>query len=229
MFRSLILLLASLSIAQAHNVFSTQVTWYREISRIIQKRCLTCHREGGAAFSLATFDEARPWAKAIKEEVLSRRMPPWQAVKGFGEFRDDRGLTQEEIETLSDWVEGGAPDGNEAYKPSDLKLATWQDPAVPKGAAELVVTANTKLEAATRVVAIRPKNMKAGSTFQMLAIRPDGTAEPLLWIYQYNPKFARTYYYKSTLSLPAGTRIEMSPPDAGSVTLYQKNPVNAKR
>ncbi len=69
-----------------------------------------------------TYDEARPWAKAIKEEVLERRMPPWEAVKGFGEFRDDRGLTQEEMETISGWVEGGAPEGEPKYLPALPKL-----------------------------------------------------------------------------------------------------------
>jgi mono/diheme cytochrome c family protein len=229
MLRKVTLLFASLAIAQAHNIFSTQVTWYREISRVLYKRCATCHREGGAAFSLMTFDEARPWAKAIKEEVLSRRMPPWQAVKGFGEFKDDRGLTEEEIELISDWVEGGAPDGNEANKPADPKPAAWLDPAVPKGTTEVIVSANTKLDAPTRVVGVRPKNVKAGATFQMLAVRPDGTVEPLLWIYQYNPKFARTYYYKSAPSLPAGTRIEISPSSAGAISLFEKNAVSAKR
>ena len=64
-----------------------------------------------------TYEEARPWAKAIKEEVLARRMPPWNAVKGFGDFKNDRGLTQEQIEMLADWVEGGAPEGDPAYLP----------------------------------------------------------------------------------------------------------------
>ncbi len=100
-----------LSVAQAHDIITTKITWTKEISRLVYKRCATCHREGGSSFSLMTYEEARPWAKAIKEEVLERRMPPWEAVKGFGEFRDDRGLTQEELETISSWVEGGAPEG----------------------------------------------------------------------------------------------------------------------
>ena len=61
--------------------------------------------------------EARPWAKAIQEEVLRRRMPPWNAVKGFGQFQDDRGLTQEELSLIAEWVDGGAPEGNPLYLP----------------------------------------------------------------------------------------------------------------
>ena len=98
----------------AHDVFSTKITWSREISRLVDKRCISCHREGGSSFALTTFEEARPWAKAIKEEVLERRMPPFAAVKGFGDIRDDQALTQDEIHLISDWVEGGSPEGDPA-------------------------------------------------------------------------------------------------------------------
>lgn len=90
----------------AHDIITTKVTFDREISRLLFDRCTSCHRDGGAAFSLATYDAARPWAKAIKEEVLERRMPPFGAVKGFADLRDDRSLTQEQLEIISDWVEG---------------------------------------------------------------------------------------------------------------------------
>jgi len=225
MFRAVALLTLSLGIAQAHDVITTKITWSKEISRLFFKRCASCHREGGAAFSLMTYEEARPWAKAIKEETLERRMPPWNAVKGFGEFKDDRGLTQEEIELISNWVEGGAPEGDPKHLPPAPHPATWQDPAVPAGTAEVVVTSETKLESAARVVAVRAKNLKPGVSAQVVAVRPDGTVEPLLWIYKYDPKFKRTYYYRAPLALPAGTRVEMTPPSAGTLALFTKNPV----
>src|SRR3954463_12596141 len=81
--------------ATAHNV-GNAITWNREISRIIYQRCASCHREGGASFSLMKYQEVQPRAVAIKEAVLSRQMPPWGAVKGFGDFRDDQGLSQAE-------------------------------------------------------------------------------------------------------------------------------------
>ncbi len=229
MLRTVVLLLASFCAAQAHDIITTKITWSKEMSRLLFKRCAMCHREGASAFSLMTYEEARPWAKAIKEEVLSRRMPPWQAVKGFGEFQDDRGLTQEDLETISAWVEGGAPEGDPKFLPAVPKATEWLDPITPRRTSEVVVSAGAKIEATTRVVAVRAKNVKAGTSVQALAIRPDGTAEPLLWIYEYNPKFARTYYYKSTLTLPAGTRIEMSPPGAGTIGLFTRNTVNAQR
>jgi hypothetical protein len=64
-----------------------------------------------------TYDDARPWAKAIRDEVLARRMPPWGAVKGVGEFRGDPSLSQIEIDMIVNWVEGGAPKGDDIYLP----------------------------------------------------------------------------------------------------------------
>ena len=65
-----------------------------------------------------TYDEARPWAKAMREEVLERRMPPWGAVEGVGAFRENPSLTPLEIEILVSWVEGGAPEGDAVYLPA---------------------------------------------------------------------------------------------------------------
>ena len=96
----------------AHDVITTKITFSREISRLLYSRCASCHHPGGSAFSLLTYQEARPWAKAIEEEVLERRMPPWGAVKGFGALKDDPSPTQEEIDWIAQWVEGGAPEGD---------------------------------------------------------------------------------------------------------------------
>ena len=201
----------------AHDVITTKITWAREISRLIYNRCASCHHEGGSSFSLTKYEEARPWAKAIKEEALERRMPPWGAVKGFGDFRDDQGLTQEELHLISDWVEGGAPEGDPALLP---KLTEFAGPAIsPHTGVELTVDGSLTLARAATVVAIRPNVLMEGSTIQVVARRPDGSFEPLLWLYQYKPQYTHTYYYRSALRLPAGTRIEVSPADAGTISL----------
>ena len=96
--------------SQAHNV-GNAITWNREISRIVYERCASCHREGGSAFSLMRFQEVQPRAVAIKEAVLSRTMPPWGAVKGFGDFRNDQGLSQAELELITDWIDSDTPRG----------------------------------------------------------------------------------------------------------------------
>src|SRR5579871_5185030 len=150
----------------AHDVFSTKITWSREISRLVDKRCISCHREGGSAFALTTFEQARPWAKAIKEEVLERRMPPFAAVKGFGELRDDQSLTQEDLHVLADWVEGGAPEGDD---PGLLpKAPDFSKPAPPekKTGTETVVAGSLSLKTPSTFVAVRAKSLADGASIQ---------------------------------------------------------------
>jgi mono/diheme cytochrome c family protein len=104
-------LLALGSEPRAHNRIS-QVTWTTDVQPIVQARCLSCHSPGGfGPMSLATYPEAREWAKAIREEVLERRMPPWPAAPGFGDFANDRSLTSLEIELLTAWADGATPLG----------------------------------------------------------------------------------------------------------------------
>src|SRR5579883_341928 len=220
MFRIAILFGLSAAVIGAHDIITTKITWSKEMSRLVYKRCAMCHRDGGSAFSLMSYEVARPWAKAIKEEVLERRMPPWQAVKGFGEFKNDRGLTQEELEVISDWVEGGAPEGDPQFLPPPPKRAEWLDPASPAGAGQVDIAGGTKIDAPISVVASRPKSLNKGATVQVVAMRPDGTFAPLVWIYQFNPDFARTYYYQSPVALPAGTEILMSPEGNGTFSLF---------
>jgi hypothetical protein len=219
-FRAAVLLGLTAAACGAHDIITTKITWSKEMSRVVYKRCASCHREGGPAFSLMSYEAARPWAKAIKEETLERRMPPWQAVKGFGEFKNDRGLTQEELEVISDWVEGGAPEGEPKFLPAAPKPAEWLDPPQPSGSTERAVTDKTKLTTDVLAVAIRPKTMKKGESAQVVAMRPDGTFAPVVWIYQFNPDFPRTYYFKSPIPLPAGTQILTSPENAGTFSLF---------
>ena len=115
--------------AQGHDVITTKITFTREISRIFYERCVSCHRDGGSAFSLMTYPEVRPWAVAIKEEILERRMPPWGAVKGFGEFQNDASLSETEMEIIAAWVEGGAPKGEDVYRPAPPSPAPANTPA----------------------------------------------------------------------------------------------------
>jgi len=201
----------------AHDVITTKITWSREISRLTFQRCASCHHDGGSAFALTTYEQVRPWAKAIKEEVDERRMPPWGAVKGFGEFRDDQGLTQEQIELINDWVEGGAPEGDPALLP---KL-----PALPaevtgrETSATTIVDGELVITTHMTVVGIRPDSVPEGTSLQVIAERPDGSIEPLLWLYTYKPQFQHTYFYTKPLSFPAGTRVEITPMSAGTVAL----------
>ncbi len=205
------------TIASAHDVITTKITWSREISRLVFQRCVSCHRDGGMAFALTTYEQARPWAKAIKEEVDERRMPPWGAVKGFGEFKDDRGLTQEQIELIDNWVEGGAPEGDPALLPKLPDAAPA--PAAAKTAAEIIVDGKLRLAAPLTVEGIRPESVPEGTSLKAIAERPDGSIEPLLWLYNYKPQFAHAYFYAKPLRFPAGTTVEIAPASAGTVAL----------
>jgi type 1 glutamine amidotransferase len=87
-------------------------TFTKDVAPILQERCQGCHRPGEAApFSLLTYEQARPWAKAIKEAVLTRKMPPWFADPHYGKFRNDSSLSASEIATIAAWVDGGAARG----------------------------------------------------------------------------------------------------------------------
>ena len=102
----------SLGSGSRPTIGSTAITWNREISSLVYDRCASCHRPGGSAFSLMTYADVQPRGNAIKDAVLARRMPPWGAVKGFGNFRNDQSLTQEQIELITKWVDGGIRRGN---------------------------------------------------------------------------------------------------------------------
>ncbi len=131
------------------------------------------------------------------------------------------------METVSDWVEGGAPEGNPKHLPDPPKPEKWLDAATPKNSVEIAAGTGTKLESPSQIVAIRPTQIQKGASIQVIAMKPDGTVEPLLWIYQYNPDYQRTYYYKKPENLPAGTEIQTSPPDAGKVALFAKRTVKS--
>lgn len=97
-------------------------TFTKDVAPILYKNCASCHRPNDIApMSLLTYENARPWAKAIREQVATRQMPPWHATQPHGTFLNDRRLSDADRDTLIRWVDGGAPKGD----PKDL-------PPVPK-------------------------------------------------------------------------------------------------
>jgi hypothetical protein len=90
-----------------------EVTFHKTIEPILQARCEGCHRPGEAApMSFVSYQDVRPWAKAIKNAVLLHKMPPWFADPAQGAFSNDRRLSQEEIDAIVTWVDGGAKEGD---------------------------------------------------------------------------------------------------------------------
>ncbi len=98
------------------------VTFNRQVVRIFQRNCQTCHRPGEVApFSLLDYPSARPWADAIRQAVTSGEMPPWKPVAG--RFQDERVLSQQDIDLIAAWVDNGAPQGNAAHLPEPLEFS----------------------------------------------------------------------------------------------------------
>ena len=94
------------------------VTFTKDVAPIFFKNCAECHRPGEAApFSMLSYKDARPWARSIREQVVSREMPPWRADSHVGQFKNDRRLTDAEIETITAWVDGGAKEGDPKHLP----------------------------------------------------------------------------------------------------------------
>jgi hypothetical protein len=114
------LLLSSVSASGDAKTEKRNVTFTRDVAPIFYARCAECHRPGEIGpFSLLSYKDARPWAKSIREKVVEKVMPPWHADPNHGQFRNDRRLTQAEIDTITAWVDQGAKEGN----PKDLPPA----------------------------------------------------------------------------------------------------------
>src|ERR1700746_2409953 len=107
-----------LSVAIASMAFAQgQVTFTKDVAPILQKRCQVCHRpDTFAPMSLLTYEDARPWARSMKQKVLAREMPPWYVDKNVGihNFKNDVSLTDKEIATLAKWADTGVAKGNTA-------------------------------------------------------------------------------------------------------------------
>lgn len=335
-------------VSARHVPITTKIVFNREIAQIFQKKCFQCHTDGNVGVPLTTYKEARPWAVAIKEEILERKMPPWSAAGGYGHFSNDISLTAREISLILSWTDGGAPSGvllaDEDKQPvfvpslnsweqgepdeivkvaSDMKIAanapfrvdrievstglkqpkwlralqlnpadrrvvryaaiyearsgrwlgTWtpatlvsampagsavqlpaggklaieigyrgnqdgefagsadlglyfaeQKPAQNISAIEITaaavnvpakksgerVRAESTIKSATNAAVLWPRLGAGARSFEVTAIRPDGTVEPMLWLNNYRAEWPTSYILKEPVSLPAGTRLVMT-------------------
>jgi hypothetical protein len=106
---------------------ATTPTFTKDVAPIFQEKCEACHRpDSMAPMSLVTYEETRPFIRSIKARVADRQMPPWQIDRtvGIQNFKNDRSLTQEQIDTIVRWIDGGAPKGD----PKDMPAAkTWPE------------------------------------------------------------------------------------------------------
>jgi mono/diheme cytochrome c family protein len=118
------ILVALLGLPSAALAADAPVTFAKDVAPIFNKSCVECHRPTMfAPMSLTTFDDARPWARSIKQRVVSRAMPPWGADPAHGTFKNDPRLTEKEIATIVAWVDAGAPKGDDKDLPPAPKFA----------------------------------------------------------------------------------------------------------
>lgn len=121
--------------AYSHKPITTNILFKNEVAQIFQRKCFQCHTANNLGVPLTTYTEARPWARAIREEILERRMPPWTAVAGYGHFANDISLTAREMEIIVSWSDGGAPSGvlkvEEAIPPVYVQPAPAWDHGTP--------------------------------------------------------------------------------------------------
>jgi hypothetical protein len=115
----------------------SEKTFTRDVWPILRARCVTCHQPGAVApMAFTSYKEVRPWSRAIREAVVSRSMPPWHATKASAhEFRNNRSLSQSEIETLTGWIDAGSPEG----PPATLQTAVITDSKWHLGKPDVVI------------------------------------------------------------------------------------------
>ncbi|MFP6584621.1 MAG: hypothetical protein VCD00_18960 [Candidatus Hydrogenedentota bacterium] len=121
------LLPAALIVATSITATAAPITWTKDVMPIVQERCLNCHRPGQVApFSLESFEQARPWAKSIREQVAAGKMPPYPGKPGEMGFHGDANMTEKEITTFIAWVDQGAKQGNPADLPPKKVFKTFE-------------------------------------------------------------------------------------------------------
>jgi hypothetical protein len=207
----------------AHDRITTKVTWTRDVAPIVEARCVRCHRpDGPGPMPLTSYEAARPWARAIREEVLARRMPKWHAVRGYGDLLNDPSLSPFEIALLVAWVDGGAPKD----LPAAPRVASAPDPASPKrseGGRERTFPCNNPPRVSGRLLAVRPALERGGSVG--IAVRHAAGAQDIVaWIRDFEPEFAETYWLRTPIDLKPGSRLLAQAAGRCSLTIWIDDP-----
>jgi mono/diheme cytochrome c family protein len=151
-------------------------TFAKDIAPIVYKNCASCHRAGEVApMSLLSYEDVRPWARAIKSKTMAREMPPWGADPAQTlKMRNDPSLTQEQIDTIAAWVDGGAPRGDDADMPAKPTFATgWTHGSEPDYVMEMPVEFDIPAEGELGVqMFYSPVPFKEDRFAEVLELRP---------------------------------------------------------
>ena len=182
-------------------------TFTKDVAPILYKNCTTCHRPGEIApMSLLTYEDARPYAKAIRDEIGEGHMPPWHADAPAGTFENERRLSDEDKKTILDWIAGGAPRGNPKDQPPqpqytdgwqigkpDVVFEMQEDYKIPeKGTVEyeyFYIPTNFTEPKYVQAIEVRPGNRKVvHHVLVQYQAKPDLTRTPVL---KFKPEYAR--------------------------------------
>ena len=157
------------------NTSGSRPTYTKDVAPILNNRCVECHRPGEAApMSFTSYKEVRPWAKAIRERVAIRAMPPWLADPAHGSFKNDRRLSDQEIETITAWASAGAPEGNAAELPPTPKFETGWNIGKPDQIFDIGTDFDVPAEGTIAYKYFKvPTNFTEDKWIQAAEVRPD--------------------------------------------------------
>src|SRR5437660_5127446 len=142
---ALVLAAVVVPFAMTASAAAAEVTFSKDIAPIFQAKCQECHQPNSIApMSLISYQEVRPWAKSIRERVITRQMPPWHIDRSVGvqQFKNDMSLTDEQVNTIVRWVDGGAVQGDPKDMPAPKPLVTdneWKGVRDGYGPPDLVI------------------------------------------------------------------------------------------
>jgi hypothetical protein len=139
-------------------------------------------------------------------------MPPWGAVKGFGNFRNDQSLMQEQIELVTRWVDGGVSRGNNRnILPKEPTFQAQPETVMPSNA--IRVSGPFTVGHDVELDGLIPEKVPSGRSTRIVAALPGGSVEPLVWLHQYDNRYSHPFLFRKPLHLPAGTTIKGVPSD----------------
>jgi hypothetical protein len=155
---------------------SPAISFHKDVEPILQKNCQTCHRPGQVApMSFMTYENARPYARAMKAAVTSRKMPPWFADPHYGPYLNDRSLSQRDIDTIVNWADAGAPEGTavDAPPPAQWPQGWFIKPDIIIDGPVTDVPAKAKNNVVEWITVIMPSGLTSDTWVTSVQIKPE--------------------------------------------------------
>jgi hypothetical protein len=189
---------APVALVSAAALIAGPVTFHKDVEPVLQAHCQGCHRPGEIGpMSLLSYDQARPWAKAIRNAVLTRKMPPWSADPKVGRYRNDPSLSEGEIATLKTWADMGAAEGDSKDAPPPRKFVDGWNIGEPDAVFEMPIEYDVPTSGTIEYTyVILPLNFKEDQWVQATEARPGNRAvvhHVAAWVRTPGSKWLRDY------------------------------------